>query len=424
MSKKVLIISNNVLSTKNNNGKTIFSFFKDKQKSDISQLYFSDESIEIEDIEYFQINDKMMIKKISKLSTNLIDSKKYDKKIKLETVKSDYYTFLKSQMIKSDGIRIIREYIWKRNTWYENELFEWIKKNNPSSIFFCAGDSGFAYDLVEKIKLTFNLKLATFITDDYVLPRQNHNIFSWLRRKYILKKFKRNIMITDQFFTISPKMKKTYNDLFGIESELLVNISGSNKSSVSNATLPSNLLYAGGLHYGRDKILIKLSNAIEAYNNSKGIKNKLSLEIYSHQNVSKSFTKKIKNNTSTSFLGSIDQNKLQEKLRENIIPVHVESFKKKHIDSTKLSLSTKIPEYLSLGKPILAIGPSNISSMEYLSSVAYCINKEKNMDSELKTIFLNNNDYEIKIKMAEKLYEENHNKDKVLKKFNEYFYGM
>ncbi|MEG0474048.1 MAG: hypothetical protein RR588_17145 [Solibacillus sp.] len=35
---------------------------------------------------------------------------------------------------------------------------------------------------------------------------------------------------------------------------------------------------------------------------------------------------------------------------------------------TRLSISTKIPEYLATGKPILAIGPSTLSSIKYLKS--------------------------------------------------------
>lgn len=420
MNKKILIISNNVISTKNNNGKTIFSFFEDKQKNDIFQLYFSAEKIEIENVEYFQLSDKTILKnffKKPKVSFNKTNQKKDVKNFENED--NDIYDVIKANIINSNVARIIREFIWKKSTWYEDELFAWIEINNPKTIFFCAGDSGFAYDLVTKIKEKFNMKLVTFVTDDYVLPRKTYNPFFHLRRKYIEIKFKKNIEITDQFFTISPKMKKTYRKSFGIKSEVLANISAESSDVVYNSSLPSKLLYAGGLHYGRDKILIELSNSIERFNRANDSDIKLTLDIYSHQKISESFLKKLQKNNSTSFLGSIEKYELAEKLKENIIPVHVESFKRKYIDATRLSLSTKIPEYLSLGKPILAIGPSSISSMEYLNSVAYCINNDQDIELELEKIFINNKDYNKKIKLSKDLYEKNHNRIKVLKKFND-----
>ena len=58
--------------------------------------------------------------------------------------------------------------------------------------------------------------------------------------------------------------------------------------------------------------------------------------------------------------------------------MHVESFDEKSKNSTRYSLSTKIPEYLNSGVCIFAYGPDDIASIEYLkeNSVAFvCSNK-------------------------------------------------
>ena len=46
--------------------------------------------------------------------------------------------------------------------------------------------------------------------------------------------------------------------------------------------------------------------------------------------------------------------------------IHVEGFSKKAIAETRMSFSTKLIDYMSTMKPIIAIGPSNINSIEVL----------------------------------------------------------
>jgi hypothetical protein len=53
--------------------------------------------------------------------------------------------------------------------------------------------------------------------------------------------------------------------------------------------------------------------------------------------------------------------------------VHVESFDYSSRRSTVLSMSTKIPEYLSSGGCIMAIGPKDIASIRYLKETKSAI---------------------------------------------------
>ena len=54
-SDRLLIISNNVLSETNNNGKTILSYFDTIPKEQVAQLYFSGECPQIEGYRYYQL---------------------------------------------------------------------------------------------------------------------------------------------------------------------------------------------------------------------------------------------------------------------------------------------------------------------------------------------------------------------------------
>ncbi|MEV4825330.1 glycosyl transferase family 1 [Micromonospora sp. NPDC049274] len=55
-------------------------------------------------------------------------------------------------------------------------------------------------------------------------------------------------------------------------------------------------------------------------------------------------------------------------LRRADVLVHVESFAAEHRRYTRYSLSTKIPQYLAAGRPVLAFGPAEVASMAHLAA--------------------------------------------------------
>ncbi|MEU5784492.1 glycosyltransferase family protein [Micromonospora lupini] len=55
-------------------------------------------------------------------------------------------------------------------------------------------------------------------------------------------------------------------------------------------------------------------------------------------------------------------------LRRADVLVHVESFAAEHRRYTRYSLSTKIPQYLAAGRPVLGFGPAELASMAHLAA--------------------------------------------------------
>lgn len=413
---RTLIISNNPLSETNNNGKTIASFFSNTKKYNLSQLYFSNEQpcFNITN-NFYKISDSDVLKSL------FYKDQKAGQIVKLSNQQRGENNSINLQKViestkKFQISRILREIVWRIATWNNNELNQWLETVNPELLFFVAGDSLFAYQIAQYIQQKFSTEMIVYITDDYILKRQTINLFWWFRRNKLIRKMREVINDAELLITISPRMQEVYSRIFNKRSFVAANISESMKNREENKTPSYRFVYTGGLHLNRDKILLKIGEAVEEINED--YEENIEFYIYSNKHPSSGFIRRIEKLEYTTFGGSLKPNELKTVLNNADSPIFVESFDKKSIEATRLSLSTKIPEYLSLGKPIIAIGPDNISSMNYLSEVAYCINSSNNIKDGI-TDFMFKKDKSNYGKKAIELYNSKHNKEVILSAFNE-----
>lgn len=410
MYKKTLIISNRVISTTDNNGKTLYSLFNNIPKESLGQLYFSNNLPEIEGYNYFQLSD------IDILLGKLRKSRR-GKKVTVErnsNFEMQRRIPLHLKVRKNDITILVRELLWK-NSWKSKQLDLWLDDFKPECIFLMAGDSLFVYDICSYIATKYRCSLITYITDDYVLPRKKESIIAKHRREKVYEKLNECIQRSDAFFTISERMKKTYKKLFKTDSQIIFNNSELvNKELLYDESKFNHeivLTYAGSLYYGRDRLLTKLAIEIERYNKSHK-KAKAILFIYSNAQPDRSFIKSLSNTKSGFYKGALDNEELRKKLNSSNILVFVESFDEDQIEKTRLSFSTKIPEYMSAKKCILAIGPQNIGSMDALRNASLCIYNEDDIYRTLERIL---DSYELRIEYANKSFKQYNN----YKKLNE-----
>lgn len=406
--KKLLIISNNVLSEINNNGKTILSFIENAE-IEIRQLYFSSEIPVIDKYKYFRISDNDIIR-------GYFSKKKRGRRVSVEK-KNEIFSevSLKKKFGRNLVTLYIRELLWK-NRWKSRQLDEWLDEFKPNAILFVAGDSVFAYDICFYIKEKYDARLTTYVTDDYVMPRLNEGLLGKFRRSAIRKQLGKILKITDVFYTISEQMQSDYQKEFMKKSQIAMNMSDDLQDK--SATLYSDkfiFIYTGSLYYGRDNILATLAQSIKNYNTSH--EKKAFLEIYCGTEPEDTVLEKINIDGNSQYMGALDKQGLRDRLNKSDILVFVESFEREQIEKTKYSLSTKIPEYLSVSKPILAIGPNEIGSMLYLKDVAMCVNNIKELNECIRKLL---NDERLREEYAFKSrqkYEKKHDRKFLQREF-------
>ena len=375
---RLLIISNNVLSMTRSNGKVIMSYFDCLPKENVRQLYFSSELPSIQGYKYYQISDRDIIKgffykSLRGRSIVFVDENNY-KLYKQNPSK-----------VKTPFFRILRECLWSCKRWLSPQLLSWLDEYNPTDIFFVGGDSIFAYNICHYIVERYDARLAVYITDDYILQRETDGVIASVRRKMVKKELSNCLSRADTFFTISKQMQETYKQIFGKDSYLVTNMSDPLRDkSIHEDTDVINLLYAGSLYYGRAEILGLLARELANYNRTSDIKAKL--KIFTNVKPSEAEMRFITVSDASEYCGRLTKEELIIEMNRSHILCIVESFDEEQIESTRLSLSTKVSEYMSVGKPILAIGPADIGTISYLSDVAVCITCKEDIGILTKTL--------------------------------------
>ena len=99
--------------------------------------------------------------------------------------------------------------------------------------------------------------------------------------------------------------------------------------------------------------------------------------------------------------------------------VHIESMDSLNRDKVRYSVSTKIADTLSCGRCLLAYGPCDVASIEYLSDndCACVVTKKEDLEEKLKRLIFDASTREKYAKKALSVAKKNHNIDENCEKF-------
>ncbi|MDD4055311.1 MAG: hypothetical protein PHG42_05910, partial [Bacteroides sp.] len=265
------------------------------------------------------------------------------------------------------------------------DLMRFISNFRPDVIYTTV-ESPRIIQLSRKIKSISDIKIIPHFMDDFPTTIFNTPITK-IHRWFVLNKLKNLIATSPSCFCISDSMCTEYKKRYKKEEfyPLMNCVEKYYGDSLDNCKKRKviKFSYVGGLHLKRDEVLIQLSKYLSQI---KGIR--FELNIYTQQ----SFWDTCKNQFSTfpsvNYGGYLNKEAMLAKMQQSDILVFVESFDSSVQDYTRFSVSTKIPEYLSTGKKILAIGPKGIASIDYLhnNNAAYIISDIGDLDAFVKVI--------------------------------------
>lgn len=352
---KILIVSHNSFSQTHNNGKTLSAIFSAFKKEELCQLYFT--PIGKPDYErcenYYLISDKDAIRSIfirSHCGTS--------------TIKTNESINVVSNRIKPNNVtKVIRTAVWLFSSWYHGGLGKWIAKQNPDIIFYVGGDGIFSHRIAVSLSKKLTLPLVSYFTDDYVINPPT-NFYNRLLKHY----YKKTIRCSSLLYAIGGQMALSYSNYYNRPFLPIMNI----------VTIPAvepvynpqpdllRINYFGGLHLGRAEEILKFVIFLQE-EVSPFLKKDVEVGVYTFSNLPQELKMDYELHgirLHKALVGS----ELEYAMCETDLFLHVESIEPNFKYLTLLSVSTKIPEYMSKNRPIIAFGPKEVASFGVIES--------------------------------------------------------
>lgn len=407
--KRVLIISHNSLNSNTNNGRTLIEYFNNYDKDNIAQLYLHAGKPNADFCnKYYEITDFDVIKSFYKFSSpgksfksdeitiheekeNAIESKIYNEGSK----KKSFHVF-------------VRNLIWSFNTWFSKPLKKWLRDFNPNVIVFYGGDSVFSYRIANKISKFLSIPIIGLFGDDYCLNNKLYNktIFGKINN-HIYKKTFKNFIQSNKYICIDELMLEDYKKEIGGEGYCIYNSTNLTPFKDKTYAKPLKMSYLGNISINRYKSLIEIAKVIS--------KNKLPIELNVYTSEKREWIlNNILNVEGLNYRGEVSYDEVSRIMEDSDFIIHVEDFGEDSKLAVKYSFSTKIADSLACGRCLLAFGPAEIATMQYLKNNNCALVATSTLELEDALINkINKKDIvENIISNAKKIVSQNHNEKK------------
>lgn len=390
---KVLLISHNPITTYQNMGKTFLSMFSEFSKEEICQLYVYPTIPDVDVCDsYYRITDREVLK--SYLRFGKVNSEVIAK----ERINPENHSFFESKedaefyrKRKKNSIRLLlRDEMWFFANWYNDGLKKWLEEQKPTCIFLAPGESKFIYNIALQISKKLNIDLNVYICDEYYFVKSPTNIIDKIQLKCLQKKIGQTMKRTQNLFTICEELASVYHNKFKNKTHIL--FTGANDLFSEKPELKeciAGITYMGNLSYKRYETIAEIGRVLDRINCELGSDYKVFVYAKKLKEEVVSCFKGVK---SIEYCGYVTGTEYKKVLYGADVLLHVEAFDAECIERVKHSISTKIADCLGCGIPLLAYGPANIASINYLrntKSAFLCTENEKLHTTMLRMLDIN-----------------------------------
>ena len=420
--EKALLISHNVLDKRTAMGKTIAAFFEGWEAGKLAQLYFHSEVPTMDMCSrYYRITDTDVLKSVlckpqndvgRRFAATQVDTKRTSSRTDAG-FKHKIYSFCRR---RKSYIYLARNTMWRLSHWYTKDLKNWIKEFSPDVIFFAAGDYAFAYDIAYTIAKDFDIPMVTYICDDYFINYQNpKSLLGKPVHRDLMRSVNSCMEHTANIITICDKLSDAYRGLF--DKPIHTIYTGYSKRGEICAD-GEGIVYLGNLGFTRHKSLVDIGRALKRISERTG--RHYHLDVYSAE-TREEILRELTEENGIVFHGAVGSDEVNRIISRSRLVVHVESFKPENIRKVQYSISTKIADLLASGHCILAYGPGNVASLEYLrdNKAAFVVTDQTQLEAELEDILANRERRLAIIQAAQQLAEKNHNASMVAERVKE-----
>ena len=422
----VLIVSHNVLGGSSGMGKTLKSYFSGIPDCRIHQFYIHSEVPTDRDVcvDYFRFTDMDAVRSWipfckggTVLGKNDIQESRSFSRTD-QGLLGEVYQYGRQ---RTPEIYLARNAIWKRKGWKSGRLINWIDQAQPDVVFLAAGDYAFIYEIALYIAEHAHCALVVLCTDDYYLendlkqaaePAWKNNLPERFAKKQLMKAVRKTMRRSECILCMCDAMRDRYRELFRRPC-VTVYTGAPKRGQIVRKPADCLVSYVGYLGGNRHRSLIELGNAIADLAPENG---PCAIDVYSNEKRPE-ILRELEDASGIRFHGEADQETAAKIISDSTYVVHVEGFDPESRKAVRYSVSTKIADYLMNGPCIIAYGPKEVASMQYLSEsgAGYVITEQDKLKEELEKLF-SEQDPGDWIRRARRLARKNHDPAAVRKR--------
>lgn len=316
------------------------------------------------------------------------------------------------------------------------ELEDWIKRFNPEVIYSAVAKSVTYVDLTLKIAKRFNLPVVTHIMDDWQSMKYRTGVFGPFLRLRLKKSLNELLKVSRIRLGICDLMCEAYKERYGVVFMPFLNavdISGW-KSKIRkdrSAGKPFRIMYHGSIYHG--SILGRVCSQIDSLTDICKVVEKLNSDgfdaemiVHTPLTVANYYRRYFRKFPHV-FVQSdfIPADEIAGFLSEKDLLILPITFNKKGSYLLRYSMSTKVPEFMMSGTPVLLYGPKNTAPIQYAfrEGWGYAVT-ERNVNILERAIKTLMEDRALREKLSKRAMETaslNHDREKIKREFQEIF---
>lgn len=369
---RILILSNYPWKNDNSFGNTYSSIFKDLPDTEIAHIYLFDGRPDyVPNVtNYYQIRERDVMKSVFRTSMLVgepvfIDGigNEGEKRSRIEKTPARYKRLLSfGRRHHWQVLFWARELAWKFGRINYLGMMEFINDFKPDIFFLPYSNVFYTNRLALYIKKHYDLPLVMEMAmDHYTLHRISWNPFFWFDRFAKRRLIRKLTGLSEMMFVISDKLKKEIEKELDIPCKVLYKTPDYNRA-IQPYNIPTGkvrFLFTGNILMNRWKSLAMLAEELKRQKFGY-------LDIYTASPITAAIKRALNIDGFSEVHPPVCQSEVVTLQNEYDVLVHTEGFDKYNKSLVRCAISTKIMDYISVGRCILAIGPSDISSIEYL----------------------------------------------------------
>lgn len=363
---RILIISRSPWRLDNSFGNTYSSIFRDMKDVEIANIYLADGMPEYEENvkAYYQVSERELVegfkhpfslKKVGKVAYAENSSDTYEKENDAK-----YMTVGKAR--RWSIMFMVRDFIWKfgKIDYWGMDMF--VEDLKPDIIFLPYYYATYVFRVALHLQKKFNLPMTgEACLDIYSLKQLSFDPLFWINRFNIRRWIRKAAHHSDSLYLISEKMRRDFQKYLKLPCKILYKIPDFSRmqNEYENMHTPVRFLFTGNIGANRWKSLGMLADALQ--------RNRFGhLDIYTATPLTNKMIRRLNVDGYSEVHAPVTQDEVRMLQNESDVLVHAESFDLANRLLVRYSISTKIMDYLCVGRTILGIGPSDIASIEYL----------------------------------------------------------